>query len=260
MLRAEGVPAVRTQIWNCGGGTQSAAIAALIAAGTLSPPDIAVIVDTERERSSTWRYVDQWIAPALRNVGITLHRVPKSRYATVDVWGGKDGKALLIPAFTDQGDDVGKLPAFCSMEWKARVVQRWATLEHGVTAATNWIGFSTDEANRAQNVLAGKWQRYYPLIELGHSRSACYGIVRRAGWPQPPRSSCWMCPNHSDAEWTEIKRDDPLDFAKALAFGAEIRERDPHAWLHQSCEPLDQVDFGNDQGNLFECKSGLCFT
>ncbi len=182
----------RTQIWNCGGGTQSAAIAALLVEGTLAPPDLAVIVDTERERSSTWRYVEEWLAPALRNVGIVLHRVSKSRYCTVDAWGGKDGNSLLVPAFTDQNGEVAKLPAFCSNEWKARVVQRWATQEYNVEAATNWIGFSTDEANRAQKISAGKWQRYYPLLELGISRSRCYGIVRAIGWPDPPRSSCWM--------------------------------------------------------------------
>lgn len=250
----------RTQIWNCGGGTQSAAIAALIVSGALPKPDLAVIVDTERERSSTWRYVDAWLTPALASVGVTLHRVRKSQYATVDLWGGKDGNTLLVPAFTSQEAETGKLPAFCSMEWKARVVQRWATQEHCVTAATNWIGFSTDEHGRAQNVLTGKWQRRYPLIELGHSRSACYGIVKRMGWPDPPRSSCWMCPNHSDSEWADIKRDDPADFAKAIAFESEIQQRDPEAWLHGACEPLGEIEFGTQQGNLFECKSGLCFT
>lgn len=249
----------RTEIWNCGGGTQSAAIAALIVTGALPKPDLAVIVDTERERSSTWRYVDGWLIPALHDVGVTLHRVPKSRYATVDVWGGKDGNSLLVPAFTDR-DGEGKLPAFCSTEWKARVVQRWAVQEYGVTAATNWLGFSTDEAARAQNVTAGKWQRRYPLLELGISRSACYALVRRIGWPAPPRSSCWMCPNHSDVEWDEIKRDDPADFALAVAFGADIQKRDSRAWLHNSCEPLDTVDF-TKQGSLFgACNSGQCFT
>lgn len=250
----------RTQIWNCGGGTQSAAIAALIVTGELPKPDLAVIVDTERERSSTWRYVDEYLIPSLRDVGVTLHRVPKSRYCSVDVWSGKDGNSLLIPAFTDRDGETGKLPAFCSSEWKVRVVQRWAIQEHGVTAATNWLGFSTDEANRAKNVNNGKWHRRYPLLGLGHSRSACYGIVRRAGWPDPPRSSCWMCPNHSDAEWNEIKRDDPADFSLAVAFEADIQKRDADAWLHNSCEPLETVDL-TKQSTLFgTCESGQCFT
>ena len=251
----------RTQIWNCGGGTQSAAIAALIVAGLLPKPDLAVIIDTERERSSTWRYADRWLIPALREVGVTLHRVPKSRYCTVDVWSGEGGSTLAIPAFTDREGEIGKLPAFCSTEWKVRVVQRWATTEHAVKAATNWIGFSTDEDRRAKNLGSGKWLKRYPLIELGHSRIACYGIVRRIGWPQPPHSSCWMCPNHTEIEWEEIKRDDPADFALAVAFGHDIRERDPHAWLHSTCVPLEQVEFDSRQEVMFGgCESGMCFT
>jgi enterochelin esterase-like enzyme len=44
----------RTQLWASGGGVQSAAIAALIVQGKLRP-DLAVIVDTEREQSTTRR-------------------------------------------------------------------------------------------------------------------------------------------------------------------------------------------------------------
>ncbi|WP_259474093.1 hypothetical protein, partial [Pseudomonas syringae] len=47
----------RTQIWSSGGGTQSSAIAALICQGELSP-DLSIIVDTEREMSTTWDYMD----------------------------------------------------------------------------------------------------------------------------------------------------------------------------------------------------------
>ena len=59
----------RTQIWSSGGGTQSCAIAAMIVLGELEKPDLAIIVDTERECSTTWEYHDCYVAPALANVG-----------------------------------------------------------------------------------------------------------------------------------------------------------------------------------------------
>jgi hypothetical protein len=65
----------RTQLWASGGGVQSAAIAALIVTGKVAKPDFAVIVDTEREQSTTWQYMDSVIAPALASVGVTLNRV-----------------------------------------------------------------------------------------------------------------------------------------------------------------------------------------
>jgi 3'-phosphoadenosine 5'-phosphosulfate sulfotransferase (PAPS reductase)/FAD synthetase len=56
---------MRTQIWSSGGGVQSCAIAALIVRGVLQKPAYAVIIDTEREMSSTWEYMREVISPAL---------------------------------------------------------------------------------------------------------------------------------------------------------------------------------------------------
>lgn len=250
----------RTQIWSCGGGVQSTAIAALIVRGILPKPDLAVIADTERELSTTWAYMDRVTAPALASVGVTLHRVKKSAYATVDLYGGKDGNDLLIPAYTTQGGDIGKLPGFCSNEWKLRVVQRWATKEHGVKSACLWMGISTDEQRRVSLPL-GKWTKRYPLIEMNRSRGDCFALVAAAGWPEPPRSSCWMCPNHREEEWLWQEQAAPADHRKAIVFDREIRKRDPQLWLHPSAEPLGDVRFDPTAEVIYSkaCQTGLCF-
>ncbi len=250
---------MRTQIWSSGGGVQSTAIAALIVRGDLPKPDLAVIADTEREMSATWEYMDNVTAPALASVGVFVHRVKKSQYATVDLWGGADKNTLLIPAFTDQSGEHGKLPTLCSTEWKLRVIQRWATKEHGVKAATMWMGISTDELSRA-SLPKGKWQKRYPLIEKQMNRGDCQALIKRMGWPDAPRSSCWMCPNHKEVEWRWERDTVPRDFAKAIHFEREIQKRDPHVWLHNECRPLDQVDFDERNEVMFgSCDSGLCF-
>lgn len=250
----------RTQIWSSGGGVQSSAIAALIVQGRLPKPDLAVISDTERELQTTWKYMDTVTAPALSSVGVTLHRVLKSKYATVDLYGGKDGDTLLIPAFTTQEGDIGKLDGFCSNEWKRRVVQRWANAEHGVEAATMWYGISTEEQGRAYYP-GGKWQHRYPLIDLNRSRADCYDIVKAMGWPEPPRSSCWMCPNHREDEWLWQEKEAPADHRKAIVFDREIRKRDPHVYLHQSGEPLADARFDPANEIMFSrsCQRGICF-
>lgn len=259
----------RTQIWNNGGGMQSAAIAALIVLGKLPKPDLAVIADTGRERSSTWDYLNAVIAPALESVGVTMYRVEKERYATKDLMGGKDGDSLLIPAYTTQGAEVGKLPGYCSGEWKRDVIRRWATAEHDVKAATNWIGYSIDEVARAVKAKnatknQGKWQVDFPLINLGMNRGDCIAlVVDRMGWAKPPRSSCWCCPNMHMHEWREVK-DDPRDWPKVIRFDRELRKLDPHAWLTDQAVPIDQADFDDANEVLFgrergACDSGLCF-
>jgi len=255
----------RTQIWNCGGGTQSAAIAVLIIQSKLPPPDLAVIADTGRERADTWAYMDDWIAPALADVGVTVHRVKKQKYATVDLQSTK-GDTLLMPFYTDRDGGIGKLTNFCSHEWKTRVVQRWATREHNVNLARNWLGFSIDEIGRAAKLsrkTAGKWIARFPLLEQRMTRGDCIALVERHGWPTPPRSSCWMCPNHHMNEWREI-RAHPDDWHRVVLFDRYIRTIDPNVWLTSECKPIDECNFDDDNEVLFGrdrggCDSGQCF-
>lgn len=259
---------IRTQIWNSGGGVQSTAIAALIVLGKLPKPDLAVIADTGRERSTTWRYLEKWVMPALQTAGVTLHRVKKEDYTSIDLYGGKDKDTLLIPAFTTQSGDVGKLPTYCSAEWKRDVIRRWASKTHNVKQATNWIGYSIDEVGRAATAQKsrknqGKWQVTFPLIDSSLNRGDCVAIVERMGWPTPPRSSCWMCPNHLMQEWREI-RNDPRDWKGVIEFENKLRLADRHIWLTDQAVPIEQADFNDSQEVLFGrddggCDSGFCF-
>lgn len=258
----------RTQIWNNGGGMQSAAIAALIVLGKLPKPDLAVIADTGRERSSTWDYLDKVIAPALATVGVTMNRVLKEDYATVDLYSGEDGNTLVIPAYTTHGKDVGKLSGYCSGEWKREVVRRWASKVHFVKSVTNWIGYSIDEVGRAVKAKKakksqGKWKPEFPLIKLGMNRGDCIALVEHMGWPSPPRSSCWMCPNMRVDEWRDVKEDE-RDWPKVIKFDREIRQRDAHVWLTDQAVPIYQADFDDANEVLFgrergACDSGMCF-
>ena len=230
--------------------------------GKLPKPDLAVIVDTEREKSSTWEYAEAVLIPNLREVGVTLHRVPKSAYATVDLHSHKG--TLLIPVFTDQSGSVGKFTNYCSGEWKRDVILRWLRAQ-GVKSCETWVGISVDEMRRMRFSRVAWARNRYPLIELEfgltYRRSDCVAEVRSLDWPDPPRSACYMCANQSDAEWLLMKTQYPLDFALAVQFDYAMREKDPHFFLHESCVPLDQVDF-TSQRSLFEdrsCASGFCF-
>lgn len=238
----------RVQVWSSGGGTQSAAIAALICKGELRP-DIAVIIDTEREVQQTWTYHDAVIVPALSKVGVILHRVSKSKYAMVDLYGS--GDKLLIPAFTDKNGRVGKLPTYCSNEWKARVVQRFCTdMIPGAKGFDIWLGISRDEAHRMRSGQRGKWQYKHPLIDDGRlmNRRDCINLVKSMGWPEPPRSRCWMCPNQGREEWRDLKENHPDDYAKAMAFEKQIKVKDPNVMLRKE-----------DNGDQGDCMSGMCY-
>jgi len=243
------------QVWMYGGGVQSCAIAALVVQGKLPAPDIAVIADTGREKQSTWDYLSEIVQPALP---FEIHIVDKDDYATVDLWRGE---TVLLPAFSNINGDESKLPTYCSNEWKKRVVERWLRKEHGIKKFTKWIGFSLDEATRVIRMRDSGDSVFFPLIdEVPIRRHDCISLVTKMGWPSPPRSACWMCPNMRHDEWQDLKESSPREFQQAVELEVEVRKKDPHAYFHRSCKPLDQVDFEREP-DLFSraCDSGLCF-
>lgn len=90
----------------------------------------------------------------------------------------------------------------------------------------------------------------------------CISLVTEMGWPEPPRSSCWMCPQMNHLEWQDLRDHNPQDFAKAVAFDKKLRERDPGVFVHRSGTPLDEADLDYDdpgERGLFACLGG-CFT
>lgn len=116
----------RIQLWSCGGGRQSAGIAALILQERLPRPDHVVMTDTNREKSTTWQYMDAYIRPAMESIGVPFTLIDRSKYATKDLFGGADGDSVLLPVYTNQSGSKSKLPEYCSGEWKRDVVIRWA--------------------------------------------------------------------------------------------------------------------------------------
>ena len=139
------------EVWSCGGGTQSGAIAALIGLGKLPRPDYAFMTDTGRERSSTWPFVDGFIRKQLAVVDLELTVIKSENYgAPLDVVYISDSgeQTVLLPGWTTMGPlGPGKLSPFCSGKWKRDVGERWMR-SIGIETARNWIGISRDEARR----------------------------------------------------------------------------------------------------------------
>ncbi len=241
------------EVFSTGGGTQSTCISALIIQGKLPQPDYSCIADTGREKQSTWDYLREVIQPALP---FKIHIIPKSEFATVDLWGGKDGKSLLIPAYTNESGKIGKMDNFCSNEWKVRVCERWLS-KRAVSSFQSWIGFSLDEPRRWIKMKKSKGDYLFlPLVDAVPTTSQqAVEMVERMGWPTPKHSSCWMCPNMGDVEWSELS---PEELEQACVLDEQIREIDPNAFLHSSCIPLREVKFILKE-QVRPCESGVCF-
>jgi len=244
-----------TQILNYGGGMQTIAMCVLVATSTLPKPDAVIAADTGREVQSTWAYAETYARPLLASVGLPLHIAPHS-LSTVDVYGKNND--LLMPVYTA----TGKLPTYCSTEWKARAVNRYARQELGIIGSiTNWIGFSFDERRRVK----GEAGRRFPLIDLMLTRADCERIVLDAGLPLPRKSRCEVCPHQHPAEWLEVY-DDPAAWARACALDEELRANDERGgvWLHESRRPLRDLTRADLLASTRrepdrQCGLGMCF-
>lgn len=244
-----------TTVLGYGGGVQTVAMCLLVGAGVLPRPDRVVMADTGREVASTVAYLDDYLRPYLAPLGLDVEIAGHDR-ATVDLYGTNGD--LLVPAFTP----TGKLPTFCSNEWKQRVVERHLRAS-GVTAATTWIGFSLDEQKRIKGTGDGPWRRSYPLVDLMLTRTDCEAAITARGWPLPKKSRCWCCPHQSNAEWRELRDTAPEEFALATTLDDEIRAADfgGGVYLHQSRVPLAAADLDapDRREPARQCGLGTCW-
>lgn len=251
----------RIQLWSCGGGRQSAGIAALIVQGRLPKPDAVVMTALKNEKRSTWDYVCGYIRPAMRALGIPFTIVPSVKYATKGLFGGEERKTPLMPVYTNQSGRPGKLSEWCSGEWKREVALRWAANEHPEwksVGVDNWVGISTNESGRRRSPRRQWFRPVYPLLDVVPSHvDDCLQAVAAIGWPPPPRSRCRSCPNQSDSEWLELT---PEELESAAKVEDEIRAVDPHAYLHKTLVPLRMVAFDpSDTKHSGGCSAGMCY-
>jgi hypothetical protein len=167
-----------------------------------------------------------------------------------------------MPVFVQDGT---RLKALCSGRWKTSVMQRWLRSK-GVEQCDVWVGYSLDEMRRVRTSDLRWYQYRYPLIfDVPLRRGECLKVVEDMGWPTPPKSACFMCPNRDDEQWLDMQKNWPDDFARAVAFEREMQEKRSDFYLHRSLKPLDQVEFGTSQRSFFRtddentCLEG-CFT
>lgn len=242
-------------ILSYGGGRQTVAICALILEGRLPRPDRIVMADTGRENPMTWDYLRDVTGPAMDAAGMPIEVV---RPETVpDIYHRSGG--LLLPVYSAES----KLRPFCSGEWKRDTIDRWLRKTYGINAGCKWIGFSADEKRRLKaDPTRGNWTFRYPLVELGITSDGCREIIAAHGWPQPHRSSCWMCPNKKDDEWQYIRDHYSELWAEACAIDQECRENDDRGgvWLHRARVPLS-VALDRDAAAESDprCETGMCF-
>jgi len=263
-------------IISLGAGVQSSTMSLMAACGEITPmPDAAVFADTRAEPPDVY----EWLIWLKRQLPFPVHIVSAGDLEKEATTVRKSAKGNFyieshIPAFTlDGSGKKGMTPRQCTYNFKVtpirRKIREMLSIKHGEKSVIvlEWIGISSDEITRMK-ISQDSWFEFrYPLIEKNMSRQDCLKWMEIKGFPRPPRSACFFCPFHSNAEWRKIKQNYPELFEKAVNMekiyskAKEIYEI--KAFFHASRIPLDQVDLRTDvekgQGTLWEIEcEGRC--
>lgn len=261
-----------------GGGVQSTALLVLAATGRIDFRTFLMAnVGDDSENPGTLRYLEEYAKPyaAEHDIELTvLDRVMVRSGETRTLYGEitrEGSKSLKIPVRMSNGAPGTRS---CTADYKIIVIGR-ELKRRGATPtnrATIGIGISVDEIQRANSRRPEPHEDIvYPLLDLGLRRSDCARIIRDAGLPVPPKSSCWFCPFHRPETWHDQRRDEPELFEKSCQLEELLnRRRDDlgkdHVYLTRFGKPLrEAIPDGVDLLPMFDeadgmCDSGWCMT
>lgn len=266
-------------IISLGAGTQSTDLLLRGLRGEFDKvPSYAIFSDTGNEPKGVYNYLE-WL----------MKHVDKEYNFTIDVVSSgnifKDALAYLngdrkssegIPYYT-KDPITGKKAIIrrqCTGDYKIRPVRR--QIRKALPKAKKvslWLGISYDEMQRMKEANV-KWIKHrFPLIENRIRRIDCINNFKAKRIPVPVRSSCVICPYHSDNYWLWIYENEPDNFAAAVSLDEKIRcypGINNECYLHRSCRPLKEVivdilkgkELASKQLNIFpelidEC-GGIC--
>jgi hypothetical protein len=204
---------------------------------------------------------------------LTIHEIQRiTKGQSQTLWGRimdhqKDSLSEPIPVYGYTGAPLSRA---CTVDHKIKVLEKWIKTNAKQLPVETFIGISIDEIERAKTAEPTYEIRRYPLLELGLSRIDCAKVIADAGLPVPPKSSCFFCPFHSILTWSELRRDSPDLFEKAVRLEDTLNERrerrgKPPVYLTRKAKPLkDAISIAPD--SLFseaemagQCDSGYCF-
>jgi hypothetical protein len=253
-----------------GAGVQSSTLALMIAKGEIPMVDGAVFADTQAEPAAVYKWLD-WLETQLP---YPLYRVSKGSLTEMscNVRTSKKGNKYTkhtVPAFIiDSEKRIGMAMRQCTLDFKIDEIHRQYNRlrdRKSKEQVVQLIGISLDEYQRMKPSRRTWVSNEYPLVDRKITRQQCLQWMLDNGYPMPPRSACVYCPYHSNHEWRNLKENDPESFERAVEYEkkyqaalTQVMRGTPY--LHRSCKPLDQVDFGTpDKGDAFnnECE-GMC--
>ena len=272
-------------ILSLGAGVQSTAIALMSIDGHLPRMDCAIFADTGWEPAGVYEHLGR-LTDELSKHGVPVHLVSNGDIRADALADDHRFASMPMHMRGEKGNGMGRRQ--CTGEYKLTPIKRKVreilgakvegTLANGSPRVgrvggrpgsrfvTMWVGISTDEIERQKPSDVSYIRRVDPLIDiLDIDRDAC---TRYLGdrWPWPvQRSACIGCPFHDNREWRRMRDEAPVEFADAVEFDLQIRDKPlggfkSEAFLHSDRVPLGEANLDRigrkenlaAQGRLFQ--------
>lgn len=243
-----------------GAGVQSTTLALMAAHGEFEHrpgfagrPGFAIFADTGWEPQSVYDHLD-WLTGELDDYGIEVVRVQEK-----DLLEEATGRAFNpIPLYMANPDGTASAGRRqCTKEFKLYPIRHFLRARN-LNRVEMWVGISLDEFHRMKpsglKWLTNRW----PLIEKQMTREDCKRWLDDHAYPIPPKSACVFCPYKRERDYVEMRDNDPVSFAKAVAADEAMRRNGEYVLA--SLKPLSEATSLENEGQLTmmdECE-GMC--
>ncbi len=209
-------------IISLGAGTQSTDLLLRGLRGEFDvKPTAAIFADTGNEPKGVYNYLEWLIAYTSKEFNFKIEVVSKGNIYqdALDYLKGNSKSSEGIPYYTKNPKTGRKaiLRRQCTGDYKIRPVRRHIRkLFPEAKKVSLWLGISYDEMQRMKQANV-KWITHrFPLIEKRLKRIDCINNFKTHKLPIPIRSSCVVCPYHSDKYWLWIYENERDSFEAAV--------------------------------------------
>ena len=260
-----------------GMGVQSSCLYLMSSMGEFERADHAVFSDPMSEHPKTYKFVKWLLNWQKENNGIPIH-INKNNIAK-DLLNPREMVTKpnnfyypALPMFFESNkgtDAIGRRQ--CTAKYKIEPTERKVRELMGLkknqrwTRCEFWLGISIDEAQRMKDSGHNMKINRYPLMEMMMSRQDCINWFKEKEFNVPYKSSCVFCPFHSNKQWIEMKKSKKvwknivkIDKALRNRKGDYYKNNTLKGYLHSSQKPIDEVDFNENQMDLFDGFGNEC--
>ena len=227
-------------------------------------PDVTIFADTQNEPPWTYSHLAflQEYAYSKYRHEITIISAGSLVENNLNYLSGFSSTASSLPLRL--ANDKGFLYRQCTADFKIKPLRRFLKNIKPSRNIIFHIGISLDEIERKTSSNIAYIKNNYPLCDSRIDIKQIRSFFKFSNLPVPGKSSCLVCPFHSQTYWKYLKLNFPAEFNHVCDFDDKIRnwhKASDKCYLHRSCTPLRSCDLSFTPSlfpELIEECSGIC--